>query len=92
MKKFKYVICKTCKWVAFEVTRKYAEKEVFKFNEYYSMLSKKQQKELYGGKNSRIETYEHCFLCHGTYKNFRIAKNAELPFGSTCQPIIKRTE
>jgi len=83
------VICKSCGWVSFAVTRKKAENEVKSFNEYFDTLTKKEQKEYYGGRKSTIDFYEHCFLCNGPYTNFRKAKNSEVPYGSTLQPIIQ---
>ena len=86
--KHKHRICKVCKWVAFPVTRKYAEAEVKKFNKYYSTLTEQDQISHYGGHGSSITRYETCTFCGGSYKNFRAAKNSEVPFGSTMGPII----
>ena len=78
--------CLKCGWVHFAVTRKNAEKEVANFNKYFNTLTKKEQKDYYGGKGSTIKTYERCFKCGGTHKSFIPAK--KIPFGSTIQPII----
>lgn len=91
-KQFKYVICQRCKWVAFQVSRKYAEKEVKTFNEYFDSLGKEKQELYYGGKKSSIKQYENCMLCGGCYHNFRRALKKEIPIGSTVNPIIDRKD
>lgn len=86
------VTCNNCGWVSFEVTRQHAEEEVRRFNEYFNSLSPKQQQDYYGGKGAYIELYERCFLCDGSYKNFRDSKTEDYPEGATLSPIIKRYE
>lgn len=85
---FKIVICKSCNWCHMGVSRRYAVKSVKDFNEYFQTLSKKQQKENYGGKGADLNQYEKCFRCGGSHKNFRTAKKKEIPNGSTIQPVI----
>lgn len=83
-------ICKECKWVAFAVSRKYAEKEVKQFNKYYDSLTKEQQESYYGSKKSSIRQYERCFFCGGCFHNFRqysIRRDKDIS-GRTLQPII----
>lgn len=89
---YKYVICKHCKWVMFEVTREYAKNQVKEFNEYFDTLTKEQQQDFYGGNKSSIRSYESCMLCGTCYHNFRKAKKSEVPFGSTVNPIISRKD
>jgi len=90
MFKYKMAECRDCHWVHFCVTRKHAESEVKKFNEYFKTLPLKQRKEFYGNKPSMIVDYEGCFRCGNSYKNFKKAK--KIPYGSTIQPIIYRNE
>ncbi len=92
MKKFDYVICKHCKWVAFKVSRDHAKKEVAKFNKYFDTLNIAQQIEYYNGNKSSIRNYERCNLCGTCYHNFRKAKKSEVPYGSTVSPIINRND
>lgn len=89
MAKFKYRTCNKCGWVHFGVTRKYAEKEVKKFNEYFETLSKERQELFYGGVGASIANYESCFRCGNNHKDFRNSVITEIPYGSTIQPIIK---
>jgi succinate dehydrogenase/fumarate reductase-like Fe-S protein len=89
---FKPVICLHRKWVAFEVSRKYAEKEVKNFNTYYDNLPFSTQQDFYGGKKSSIKQYERCMLCGTCYHNFRRAKKNEIPLGSTLNPIISKKD
>ena len=84
--------CKTCGWVAFPVTREYAEDEVKRFNEYYDMLSAEEKEDYYGSKSSTIDNYERCFFCRGSYKNFRESEPGDCPLGCTLQPIITEEE
>jgi len=84
--------CKKCGWVAFQVSRKHAESEVKRFNEYFNTLSKKEQDDYYGGKGSSIHQYEHCMLCDGSYKNFRDSIPGDVPDGCTLSPIIDRND
>ncbi len=88
----KLVICKFCKWVHFEVSRKYAKKEVEDFNRYFDTLGKEKQEEYYGGKKASIRNYERCMLCGTCYHNFRRAKKSEIPLGSTLNPIISKKD
>lgn len=80
--------CTSCGWVHFGVKRSHAEAEVKKFNEYFATLTKKLQKEYYGGKGSSIEQYERCFSCGGSYNNMRESVAGDCPYGCTIQPII----
>ena len=88
----KMITCNKCGWVAFQVSRKSAEAEVKRFNEYYDTLSKKEQKDYYGGKKSTIDFYERCMLCGGSYTNFRNAVKGDCPDGVTINPIIERND
>lgn len=86
------VTCKKCGWVAFQVSREYAEDQVKRFNEYFESLTKKEQKELYGGKGASLSFYERCIGCGGSYKNFRTFKKDDCPDGCTLNPVISRNE
>lgn len=81
--------CKNCGWIHFSVTRKYAEAEVNNFNNYFNQLSKEDQSMYYGGEASSIASYENCFRCGNSYKNFVKALDKEIPKGSTLQPILR---
>jgi hypothetical protein len=86
------VTCIHCKWCAFEVSRRYAKKEVKDFNKYFDSLDKKTQEQCYGGKKASIRNYERCMLCGTCYHNFRHAKKNEIPNGSTLDPIISKKD
>lgn len=83
----KNVTCNKCGWVAFTVTRQYAEDAVKKFNDFYDSTDDK-TRSCYGGKTS-ITHYEHCFFCGTEYTNFRPFKDGDCPDGCTLQPIIQ---
>lgn len=91
--KFKYVICKFCGWIHFQVSREYAKSEVKSFNEMFDKLSKEQQELYYGGRKSSVRNYEYCHLCGTCYHNFRnVTKKDKFPNGSTISPIITRKD
>lgn len=79
--------CLKCGWVAFGVTRKWAEDEIEKFNGFFDRAPKDVQ-ESYGNRRSTIRSYDRCFLCGGPHTNFRDAKPNDAPQGITMQPII----
>lgn len=82
--------CNKCGTVAFEVSRKRAERQVKTFNNYFDSLSEK-DKEFFEGKSSKIEQYEHC-KCGAHYSDFRNTKLEDFLKVSTINPIIKRNE
>jgi ribosomal protein L37E len=86
------VTCNKCGRVHFYVTRKYAEEQVAKFNDFYDSLDKEKQNDYYGGKCASIKSYEHCMRCGNVYKDFREYKNGDCPDGCTIGPIIMKTE
>ena len=86
------LICNACGWVHFKVARKYAESQVAAFSLYFNSLTKEEQDRHYGGKPSSIKDYESCMRCNNSYKNFRDAKESEVPYGSTLNPIINPEE
>lgn len=86
--KTEYLKCPECNWVAFRVTRKYAERQVKRFNDYFATLTKQRQDEYYGGKGSSIKSYERCFRCGASHKKAKVALGTEVPMGSTIQPMI----
>jgi hypothetical protein len=79
--------CLKCGWVAFGVSRVYAEDEVNRFNEYFKTLDQ-EWKANFGGKPSSITLYERCFHCGGPHTNFRDALPGDAPDGVTMSPII----
>lgn len=85
----KEVTCNKCGWVHFAVSREFAEKQVEEFNQYFDSLSVGDRNDFYGGKKSTIRSYEHCFFCDNTYKDFRPSKDGDCPLGCTIQPIIQ---
>lgn len=80
--------CKKCGWVAFGVTRDFAEKEVARFNTYFDTLTREEQLGYYAGKGSSIAIYEKCLSCGGSYTNFRDSVPGDCPIGCTLSPII----
>jgi hypothetical protein len=92
MTSYKTVTCLKCGWVAFEVSRTFAEAEVASFNEYFSALSADVREGMYGGKPATLALYEKCFFCGGSYQHFRDAQEGDCPRGCTLSPIIRRTE
>lgn len=81
--------CNNCGWVHFTVTREYAEQQVIDFNAYYDALSPADQQSFYGGRKPSVQSYEHCFRCNNTYKDFRPSEPGDCPDGCTIQPIIQ---
>lgn len=79
--------CNNCGWVAFAVTREYAEAEVAKFNAWFDKQTQV-IKDAYGGTGSSIGGYERCMSCGGPYTNFRASKPGDAPNGCTLNPII----
>jgi hypothetical protein len=79
--------CLKCGWVAFGVTREYAEDEVERFNAFFD-ASDAETREAYGNRHSTIKAYEHCMLCRGPWTNFRDAVEGDCPIGCTLNPII----
>jgi|GEM_PF-4086253 len=86
--------CSSCGWVHFVVSREHAEKEVVRFNEYFNKLGDKEKYEYYGGKPSSIVSYQHCFCCGNSYKEFvdyDVNKHNNIN-GHTLSPIMRREE
>lgn len=78
--------CSSCGWVAFGVTREFAEAEVERFNQFYRS-SPPEIRECYGGPSS-IAHYECCNRCGNGYDNFRDSIKGDCPDGCTLSPII----
>lgn len=85
----KLITCLNCGWVSFEVSRRYAQSEVKRFNAFYRTLDKK-GKEMYGNKPASVDFYEECLRCGGSYKDFKKAKKADCPVGCTINPVIAK--
>lgn len=81
------VVCIKCNWTSFAVSQKYAEAEVASFNRYYDSLTKKQQKENYGGRKATVKNYV-CLFCGGS----KFKPGNTCPDGSTINPVIYEEE
>lgn len=83
--------CKKCGWVHFAVTRRFAQSEVKKFNEYFNSLSEENRQLYYGNRPSSMATYDKCSRCGGSYKDFEptASHKFEIIRGCTIGPIIK---
>ena len=79
--------CLKCGWVAFGVTRLFAESEVRDFNVYFAEQTQA-VKDSFGGKPSSVELYERCRRCGGPHTDFRDAVPGDAPDGVTMSPII----
>jgi len=104
--KHKEVTCLACGWVAFEYPRAEAINAVRRFNEWYDSQREDVKRNYIPWKlrnasseeirweryHSKIENYEHCTYCGGSYRNFRDAKKEDSPYGCTLNPIIPRNE
>lgn len=102
----KEVSCLKCGWVHFEYNRAEAKNAVRRFNEWYDSqresvkmnyvplkLQDTPSEEInFEDYHSKIENYESCVSCGGSYKNFRDTKPKELGGGHTLNPIIPREE
>ena len=78
--------CLKCGWVAFGVSRGWAENQVRQFNDFAK--TEEHAKSMGYGGLSKISDYERCFRCGGNYINFREAKEGDSPPGVTISPII----
>lgn len=81
--------CNKCGWVHFGVSIEKAEHEVKRFNEMYYELTQAEKQRYYGNKPATMESYEKCFLCGNSYKDFREAKEDDCPMGCTLGPILE---
>ncbi len=88
----KNVTCNKCGWVHFEVSRKFAEAEVKRFQEYYDALTKEKQEFYYGSRPAQLTDYERCILCSSMHTEFRDSIAGDCPNGCTLSPIINRNE
>ena len=87
----KSITCNKCGTVAMQVSRKYAEDEVRRFNTFFDTLEKSVKEDFYGGRKSSLRQYLACW-CGNNYKNFRDAVEGDCPEGCTLSPIIDRKE
>ena len=83
-----YIKCLNCDWIHFAISRRKAEAEVKKFNQYFETLSETDQQFFYGGEGSCIDNYLRCQRC-GVSSSFIPAteKEVEAIYGSTISPI-----
>lgn len=88
----KLVTCNKCGWIHFEVYREQAEYQVQIFNEYYNSLTFDKKKSYFNNQPASITTYEHCFICNESYKNFKDTEDSSKADGHTINPIINRRE
>lgn len=79
--------CNRCGWVHCGVTRAYAEDAVARFNAYFD-AAEQNVKDMFGNTHARIDDYEKCFHCGGTYTDMRKARPGDCPDGCTLQPVI----
>ena len=87
----KNVICLACNWVHCQVSKEYVDKWEADWVIHWSTLTP-EGRDAYGvnaGPPSSKQ-YLRCFLCSGPHTNFRDALDAEIPYGSTIQPILDR--
>jgi adenine-specific DNA methylase len=80
------VTCNKCGWVHFGVSRSWAEAQVREFNFFYDNSPPEVQEQY--GRRADIASYEKCFSCGGSYRNFHETVEGEVAAGSTLQPII----
>ena len=84
--------CNNCGWIHFGVTRDFALAEVQSFKVYFNSLSIQDRENYYKNRPTRIEDYESCHRCGGTYRNFSKSKPGDCPDGCTIGPIINFNE
>lgn len=90
----KLVACKKCGWIHFAVSLPYVQNWEDEWVTYWATLDD-EGKDMFGvqsGPPKKDEEYLKCFRCRGPYKNFRDAKDDEIPIGSTIQGILDRSE
>lgn len=85
----KEVTCNNCSRVHFAMSLDEVLKSVKLFNEMYVKLSDCEKLKYYGNKPTTLESYKDCFYCGNSYKNFRLAKDSDSPFGITLNPILE---
>lgn len=76
----------------FELSKRSVSEEVKRFNTYFKALSKKRQKDLYGGTGSSVAKYKKCMRCGESYKKFVDYKEGDMPDGCTINPIMCRED
>lgn len=78
------VICRSCGWASFAVSRAYAEWEVARFNDYYEAADEKTRSHFAGP--SSLDQYR-CLKCNGTA--FRpMTDDDRVPDYVTLNPIV----
>jgi len=88
----KYVICKACGWIHFEVSLEYLLEWQDSWIDHWLTMSKDSRKN-YGVEKrppSYKNKYLNCRACGCSHKNFRKARKKEIPTGSTIGPILTR--
>ncbi len=78
--------CNQRGWVAFGVTREFAQTEVERFNKFYNE-SPPEVRECYNGPSS-IAHYEYCSRCGNGHAGFHDSGAGDCPDGCTLPPII----
>lgn len=88
--KFPSVKCNECGWIHFAIPLSEVQRQVKSFNDYYNTLTKKEQKDYYGGTGLTIKSFTNCFRCGNIYTDFKkpTEKDLDAIFGSTVQPIL----
>ncbi len=90
----KYVTCKDCGWVHFEVSLEYAKNWENEWIGHFEDMDV-HARDSFGlvDEPPKIEdTLMNCQRCRASYKNFRDTLPEELPLGSTINPILSRDE
>ena len=78
--------CNQCGWVAFGVSRAFAEAAVARFNAFYE-ASLPEIRECYSGPSSIVH-YECCHRCGSAHANFHDSEAGDCPDGCTLSPVI----
>lgn len=85
----KQVTCLNCGRVHFEVSLEYAKKEVADFNT-WRQTQTQEVREMYGDRDSVLESYLQCMQCGSAHTQFRDAVEGDCPPGCTLSPIVER--
>lgn len=82
--------CNNCGWVHFGVSKEHVQKWEDEWKE-LCLTKPEEWLACYGIKDRTppsSKLYYECFLCRGSYKNFRESQPEDCPGGCTIQPIL----
>jgi len=89
------LICNSCGWAHFGLSKEVARKSIKEFIEYYGTLTPEQKESYYVNRQENYveedlyRKYELCFNCGGSREDFHIeTEEDKVPAGVTLQPII----